>query len=110
MAADGLYTAAMARTGRADKKGEQSFLPALSPPEGAGWLDRTAPSHGENKEVFDAEQFAIHRAMGIFLGRRETGLNYTIFSDSTAAIERAMAGRYGPGRPSQRISSNQRSS
>ena len=38
------YAAAMVRADGADKKGEQSFLPALSSQEGAGWLDRTAPS------------------------------------------------------------------
>ena len=42
------------------------------------------------EEVFNAEPFAIHRAMKIFLERQETGVAYTTFSDSMAAINRAI--------------------
>ena len=41
------------------------------------------------------ELFATHQTMKI-LGRQETGKDYTIF-DSTAAIERVMINRTGPG-------------
>ena len=53
---------------------------------------------GHNKEDFGAELYAILRAMGIPLRRQESGKNYTIFSDSTAAIERVCTDRPGSGR------------
>lgn len=40
--------------------------------------------------------FAIHRTMRIFV-EQETGMAYTIFSDSTATIERAKTDRCEPG-------------
>ena len=52
---------------------------------------------GKNKEVFDSEHFAIHRALKIFLERYEQVVAYTIFSDSQVAIERALSDRSGPG-------------
>lgn len=78
-------------------KARESVLPTLSPrrvPE--SWtgqrfhLDRY-------KEVFDAEPHATLRAMEIFSERRETGVDYTIFSDFMAAIERVLTDRTGPG-------------
>lgn len=42
----------------------------------------------KNKEVLDAELFAIRRAMRILLEREATGVGYTVFSDSRVAIER----------------------
>ena len=52
---------------------------------------------GTNKEVFDAEVFAIFHALkacerGQFSGRR-----YTVFSDSQAAILHIRTGEIGPG-------------
>ena len=52
---------------------------------------------GRNKEVFDAELYAVLQAMGVLLRRQELGKNYTTFSDSTAAIERVRTDRPGPG-------------
>lgn len=49
---------------------------------------------GNNKEVFDAESFAILGALRIFDQRQEGGL---IFVDSTAAIERIRIDAIGPG-------------
>ena len=60
-------------------------------------MERTALQPRKNKEFFDAELFAIHRAMKAFLERQETGVAYTIFSDSTVAIEQVLTGRAGPG-------------
>ena len=42
---------------------------------------------GNNKEVFDAELYAIFWALSIIDQRQETGHRYTIFGDSTAAID-----------------------
>ena len=52
---------------------------------------------GKNKEAFDAELFAIHRSMKVFLERQETWVAYTIFSDSAVTIERVFTDRAGPG-------------
>ena len=52
---------------------------------------------GNNKEVFDAELFAIGLAMEELNDRRESGRRYTIFSDSQAAISRIQHDRLGPG-------------
>ena len=43
---------------------------------------------GHNKEVFDAETFAIYQALRILDRQQATGQQYTIFSDSQAAIQR----------------------
>ena len=43
---------------------------------------------GSNKEVFDAETFAIYQALKILDQQQATGQRYTIFSDSQAAIQR----------------------
>lgn len=50
-----------------------------------GWTGRRYHL-GNNKEVFDAETYAILRALKIFDRRQESGRSYTIFADSTAAI------------------------
>ena len=55
--------------------------------EGDAWKRRGAYL-GRNKEVFDAEIYAIHQAMTIINERNEAGIQYTIFSDSQAAIGR----------------------
>ena len=43
---------------------------------------------GKNKEVFDAEVFAILHAIRLLNERGETGKEYTISSDAQAAIAR----------------------
>ena len=52
-----------------------------------GWTNRRF--HLDNKEVFDAEIFAIYQALGVFRARQESGRKYTVFSDSQSAIRRA---------------------
>ena len=52
---------------------------------------------GRNKEVFDAELFAIGQALEELNSRNESGRRYTIFSDSQAAISRVQHDRTGPG-------------
>ena len=52
---------------------------------------------GNNKEVIDEETFAILSALRIFDQRQENDHKYTIFADSTAAIDRVGSDRTGPG-------------
>ena len=61
-----------------------------------GWTGRCFHL-GNNKEVFDAEVFAICQALRIFRARQESGRIYTIFSDSQSAIRRALSDALGPG-------------
>ena len=49
------------------------------------------------KEVFDAEVFAIHQALRAIEQRQERGHGYTIFVDSTSAIDRVRDDELGPG-------------
>ena len=49
-----------------------------------------------NKEVFDAEAFAIMRATRLLDERGERGRSYTVLSDSQAAISRVQHDRCGP--------------
>ena len=42
---------------------------------------------GSNKEVFDAETFAIYQALKILDQQQAMGQRYTIFSDLQAAIQ-----------------------
>ena len=51
---------------------------------------------GTNKEVFDAEVFAILQAIRLLDARGECGRSYTVFSDSQAAIARAQHTDCGP--------------
>ena len=51
---------------------------------------------GDNKEVFDAEVFAILQALK-FDERGQSGKEYTIFSDCQPAIQRARSDQLGPG-------------
>ena len=53
---------------------------------------------GKNKEVFDAEVFAILQAVRLLNDRKERGRHYTVFSDSQAAISRVQHDRIGPAR------------
>lgn len=52
---------------------------------------------GNNKEVFDAETFAIYQALRIFDEGQEAGHRYTIFADSQAAIQRIRTDVIGSG-------------
>ena len=52
---------------------------------------------GDNKEVFDAEVFAIYQALRIFEARQQSGEEYTVFSDRQPAIRRAMSDSLGEG-------------
>ena len=56
-----------------------------------GWTGRRFHL-GTNKEVFDAEVFAICQALSIVDQRQERGRQYTIFVDPTAAIESSNRG------------------
>ena len=53
---------------------------------------------GDNKEVFNAEVYAIPQALEILDRREERGRRYTDFVDSTSAIDRVRADGIGPGR------------
>ena len=52
---------------------------------------------GSNKEVFDTEVFAIYQALLWFEQRQGSGRRYTLFADSTGAIERVRSDHIGPG-------------
>ena len=52
---------------------------------------------GRNKEVHDAELYALYRALQAFDDREEGGRRYTVFSGWAAAIDRIRTGRLGPG-------------
>ena len=52
---------------------------------------------GRNKEVFDAEGYAISQALLILDTRQECGRHYTVFVDSTSAIQRVQTNGIGPG-------------
>ena len=47
--------------------------------------------------MFDAELYALYQAAKIMDERREEGQDYTILTDSTAALEQAASDRMGPG-------------
>ena len=51
---------------------------------------------GKNKEVFDAEVFAILQAVKTFNAKGDEKQNYTVFSDSQAAIFRVRHDDCGP--------------
>ena len=61
-----------------------------------GWIGRRFHL-GNNKEVFDAEVYAIYQALSVMDQRQESGQRYTIFADSTVAIERVRSDAIGPG-------------
>lgn len=62
----------------------------------AGWTGKRYHL-GKNKEVFDAELYALYQAAKTFEAREEEGRSYTILSDSTAAIKRIRSDETGPG-------------
>ena len=51
---------------------------------------------GTNKEVFDAEVYALLEAIRLLNDRGETDASYTVFSDSQAAIFRLLHEECGP--------------
>ena len=61
-----------------------------------GWTGRRYHL-GTNKEVFDAEAFAIYQALRALDQRQERGSRYTVFLDSTSAINRVSNEVLGPG-------------
>ena len=52
---------------------------------------------GDNKEVFDAEVYAIAQAIEVIDQRQERGHRYTIFVDSTSALDRTRIDAIGQG-------------
>ena len=67
----------------------------LRSPEG-GWTGRRFQL-GRNKEVFDADVFAVWQTLRALEQRSERDREYTIFVDSTSAITRAQDDARGPG-------------
>ena len=62
------------------------------------WTDGGGRSHlGKNKEAFDAVLCALYQAAKTFEGREEEEQQYTIFTDSTAAIARVRSNDAGSG-------------
>ena len=59
-----------------------------------GWTGRRFHL-GTNKEVFDAEVYAIYQALSIFEERDQSGRKYTVFSDCQPAIRRALSDALG---------------
>ena len=56
------------------------------------------PFHlGSNKEVFDAEVYAIYQSLSIMDQRQKNGRAYTLFVDSAAAFSRIRSDDIGPG-------------
>ena len=61
-----------------------------------GWTGRRYHL-GTNKEVFDAETFAIYQALHALDQQQESGHQYTVFVDSTSAINRVRDDALGTG-------------
>ena len=49
------------------------------------------------ERVYDAENYAIYRALRAIDQRGEDGHQYTIFSGSASAVDRVRSGRMSPG-------------
>ena len=62
-----------------------------------GQLGEQAFHLGDNKEVFDAEVFAIYQALRVFESRGRFGRRFAVFSDCQPAIQRAGSDVLGPG-------------
>ena len=78
---------------------ERKFLAILTRPallEGETWSGHRF-FLGNNKEVFDAETFAIYQALRSFDERQESGHHYTVFTDAQAAVQRVATDAAGPG-------------
>ena len=69
----------------------------LEVPRGRGAVDGTPLPASSNKEVFDAEVFAVWQALYVLEQRKESGRSYIIFVDSTSAITRVRDDARGPG-------------
>ena len=67
-----------------------------------GWTGRGAYL-GTNKEVFDAEVFAILRAVRLLNKRGEEGQAYTIFSGSQTAVSQIQHDDCGPAQALARV-------
>jgi len=52
---------------------------------------------GTNKEVYDAELYALLQAVKRFGKRKTTGQNFTVFTDAQGALDRCRNGHVGPG-------------
>jgi ribonuclease HI len=65
-------------------------------PSNEGWTGKRFHL-GSNKEVFDAELYAIYQAVMRFAQREEYNTEYTIFADSTSAIQRCKTDHLGAG-------------
>ena len=52
---------------------------------------------GDNKEVFDAEVFAIYQALRVFESRNRSGRRFAVFSDCQPAIQRVGSDALGLG-------------
>ena len=63
--------------------------------EGGGWRGRNSYL-GTNKEIFDAEVFAILQAVKALNEQEESGEEYTVFTDSQAAVARIRHDKCGP--------------
>ena len=61
-----------------------------------GWTGRRFHL-GTNKEVFDAEVYAIYQALRVFEERGQAGRKYTAFSGCQPAIRRALSDALRPG-------------
>ena len=68
---------------------------ALAFKDGGRWVKR-GTYLGKNKEVFDAEVFAIMRAVRLLDERKKRGQDYVVFSDSQAAVARVQHDKTGP--------------
>ena len=60
-----------------------------------GWTGRRY--HLGSNKVFDAEVFAVYRALDVIDQRQETGRRYTVFVDSMSATNRVRDDSLGPG-------------
>ena len=63
----------------------------------SGWTGRRFHL-GTEKEVFDAGTFVIYQALRVVYQRQESGHRYTVFVDSTAAIDRVRIDDLGSGK------------
>ena len=59
------------------------------------WVERQRFHLGNNREVFEAEVFAIYQALGTFEAGQETSRRYRIFSNCRPAVRRVMADALG---------------
>ena len=65
--------------------------------DGERWV-RRGTYLGRDKEAFDAEVFAVLKAVRLLNEREEEGESYVISSDSQAAVARVRHDRTGPAR------------